>query len=305
MQLVLTIVAASLIATSLGASPAMPIAAARMDFAADVPLIESDGLPCAAVRIADGSELIFGIDTGNVNTTVDLKVAKAAGLQLTAVPPPVAPGFYLATLPDQHVGAVTLVGRRVVVFDFGANKMPPKIGGALAYTAFKDRVVQIDYVAHRVRISGVLTGPVALAEPRDRFSLITFGKEGPPIVVAQGFELEGKPVTAQVDTMYTGSFLIYTASIGKLGLESLAKTPTTSFFPFTDGGVDMKVAAVQSESFHGNRLGAAKPKVYFPTPGVHEPDGLFDATVGAAFFRGSILTFDFRDGTISVLRPGE
>jgi hypothetical protein len=304
MRPVAAIVAAFLLANCLGAEPATPGPATRIDFAADVPLVESDGVPCVAVRIADGSELLFGIDTGNVNTTVDLKVAKAAGLQLSAVPPPAPPGFYLATLPDQHVGAATLVSRRVLVFDFGANKMPPKIAGALAYTAFKDRAVQIDYVAHRVRISGVLTGPIALPEPKDRFSLITFGKEGPPIVVAMGFELEGKPVTSQVDTMYTGSLLIYTASIGRLGLESLAKAPATRFFPFTDGGVNMKVAAARSESFHGNRIAAAEPEVYFPTPGVHEPDGLFDATVGTAFFRGSILTLDFHGDTISVLWPG-
>lgn len=282
----------------------MPGAATGIVFAADVPLIELDGLPCVAVKIAAGPELLFGIDTGNVNTTVDLKVAKAAGLELSPVPPPAPPGFYLATLPDQHLGAAVLNGRRVLVFDFALGKMPPRIAGALAYTVFKDRILQIDFVAKRVRISGVISNPVGLPEPQDHFSLITFGKQGPPIVVAQGFELDGNPVTAQVDTMYTGSFVIYTDSIGKLGLESLARTSAASFFPFTDGGVNMKVAVARSESFHGHRLVAVEPKVYFPTQGVHEPDGLFDATVGAAFFKGSILTLDFHGGVISVVRPG-
>jgi hypothetical protein len=303
MRSVFAIGAACLFVGSLRADPAMPAHGTPIVFTGDVPLIESDGLPCVRVRIAGGPELLFGIDTGNANSTVDLKVAKAAGLQLTGVPPPAPPGFFLATLPDQHVGAATLASRRVLVFDFAENQIPTKIAGTLAYTALKDRILQVDYVAKRVRISDVLTGPVSLTEPRDRFSLITFGKNGPPIVVAHGFEVDGKPVTAQVDTMYTGSLLIYTASIGKLGLGSLAKTPDTRFFPFTDGGVNMKVAGVPSESFDGSRLKEAEPKVYFPTTGVHEPDGLFDATVGVAFFRGSILTLDFHGGAISVVRP--
>jgi hypothetical protein len=295
--------AASLLASTLAGGMPEPAAATQIEFAADVPLIESDGVPCVEVSIGDGTSLLFGIDTGNANTTLDAKAAKAAGLDLTALAPPAPPGFSLATLPAQRVGVVTLAGRRVVVFDYAANQMPAKIAGTLAYTAFKDRIVQIDYVARRVRITGVLTSPAALPEPSDHFSLITFGRNGPPIVVAHGFELDGRPVTAQVDTMYSGSLLIYTEAIGRLGLETLDKTPDAEFFPYTDGGVNMKVAAARSETFHGNRLVAAAPKVYFPTKGVHEPDGLFDATVGIALFRESVLTLDFHDGTISLLQP--
>ena len=40
--------------------------------------------------------------------------------------------------------------------------------------------------------------------------------------------------------------------------------------------------------------------VYFPTPGVHEPDGLFEATVGLGVFGKSVLTLDFHDKTLSV-----
>jgi len=274
-----------------------------MQFAADVPLVESDGVPCVSVRIGDGPELLFGIDTGNVNSLVDTNVAKAAGLTITAIPPPVPAGYFRAIIPVLHLGTLVLEGRHALAFDFAANKMPT-IAGTLAYTAFKDRIVQIDFIARRVRITGVLDRPTAIPAPSDRFSLITFGKDGPPIVVAQGFELDGRPVSAQLDTMYTGSLVIYTASIAKLGLEARAHTGSTEFFALTDGGVNMKVASAASESFHGIPLGAADRKVYFPTPGVHEPDGLFDATAGLALFRDAVLTLDFHDGTLSVTRPG-
>jgi hypothetical protein len=296
------VAAAMLVAPSLrGQAPTRQVGGG-IEFAADLPLVESDGVPCVNVRVGDGPDLLFGIDTGNVNTCVDLRVAQSAGLGLTALAPPAPEGFFRATVPVLRLGAIAIVGTHVLAFDFAGNQMP-KMAGTLAYTAFKDRIVQIDYAAHRVRISNVLSGPSVLPGPAAHFSLITFGKEGPPIVVAHGFELEGKAVSAQVDSMYTGSLLIYTASIPKLGLQALANTPATEFFALTDGGVNMKVAAAASESFLGTPLGGGKPKVYFPTPGVHEPDGLFDATVGLGLLRNAVLTLDFHDSTLSVTKP--
>jgi hypothetical protein len=295
-------IAACLIAGGLAAQP--PKAKGGIVFATDVPLVESDGVPCVNAIIGDGPELLFGIDTGNVSSALDTGTAKSAGLAVSAIPPPAPPGFLRAIIPALHIGAVTLAGPHALVLDFAANQMPPKLAGTLAYTAFRDRVVQIDYAARRVRITAVLGAPAAMPSPSDHFSLVTFGANGPPIVVAQGFELNGRPVTAQVDSMYTGSLLVYTASIGRLGLGELEGTAVPEFFPLTDGGVKMKAALARSESFHGIPLGGSGPKVYFPTPGVHEPDGLFDATVGAALFRDAVLTLDFRDGMISVSRPG-
>jgi hypothetical protein len=294
--------AACLVAGGLSAQP--PKAPAGIAFAADVPLVESDGLPCVNAVIGDGPELLFGIDTGNVNNALDTRVAKSAGLAVSAIPPPTPAGYFRAVFPALRIGAVTLEGPHALVFDFAANQMPTKIAGTLAYTAFKDRVVQIDFAAGRVRISAVLGAPAAMPAPSDRFSLVTFGRAGPPIVVARGFEINGRAVTAQVDTMYTGSLLIYTDSVARLGLGDLAANGKPEFFALTDGGVNMRAAAARSESFHGIPLGGIHPKVYFPTPGVHEPDGLFDATVGVALLQDAVLTLDFRDGMISVSRPG-
>jgi hypothetical protein len=273
-------------------SPVPPI-----EFAADLPLVMADGMPCIEVRVGDGSPVLFGIDTGDVNSVIDTRVAKAAGLKLVALPPPVSADIYKAVVPELHMGPLSFAGRTAVVMDFVKNQLPPKMGGTLAYTFFKDRILQVDFHNRRVRISAVLTSPVALPGTTDRFSLITFGKSGPPIVVASGFGINGRPITAQVDTLYTGSLLIYSASVEKLGLGAPARTGTTEFFPFTDGGVNMKVTVAESETFHGIDL---ERRLYFPTPGVHEPDSLFDATVGLGILNDTVLTLDFHDGTLSV-----
>jgi hypothetical protein len=184
-----------------------------------------------------------------------------------------------------------------------SQKQMPSVDGTLAYTAFKDRVVQLDFAAHKFRISEEQAGsPTKCDAGCDKISLITFGKDGPEIVVAEGFEINGKKVSAQVDTMYAGTLLIYTAAIEKLGLSAAAKTTKMRDFPFTDGGVQMKEAAAEKESFHGIALGGTAPPVYFPAESDgHEPDGLFAGTVGLEMLAGAVVTLDFHGMTISVM----
>jgi hypothetical protein len=273
-------------------------------FAAEVPLLDCNGLPCVEARMGTGPNLKMGIDTGNVDSVLDLSYAEAAGLKSTAPLPAGAPsGMFRTVIPSISVGSVKLTNVAALAMglsDMIAQNQMPQADGTLAYTAFKDRILEIDFVARKVRISEVLTAPVACAGSCDKISLIKFGNEGPPIVVADGFAINGKRVSAQIDTLYSGTLLVYTASIEKLQLGEAAKTTKSRDFPFTDGGVKMKEAPAEKEGFHGVVLSGPAPLVYFPTPDVHEPDGLFDATVGVELFYKAALTLNFHDMTVSV-----
>ncbi|MGC1482274.1 MAG: hypothetical protein WA789_00640 [Candidatus Acidiferrum sp.] len=278
--------------------------AVGIKFATEVPLLDCDGLPCVEARIGTGPLLKMGIDTGNVASVLDSAYAEAAGLKPTAPLPAGAPsGIFRTVIPSIGVGGVQLTNVGTLAMslsDMISQNQMPHVNGTLSYTAFKNRILQIDFVGRKVRISGVLTAPVACTGACDKISLINFGNDGPPIVVAEGFEMNGKKVTAQIDTMYGGSLLVYTASIEKLHLAEAAKTNKSREFPFTDGGVKMKEALAEKEGFHGLTLSGPAPLVYFPTPEVHEPDGLFDATVGIDLFYKAVLTLNFHDMTVSV-----
>jgi len=273
-------------------------------FATEVPLLDCDGVPCIEAHIGNGPVLKLGIDTGNVDSVLDTAFAKAAELKPVGSMPAGAPeGMFRTTIPAVSVGPVKLENVRalaMVLGDMIAQNQMPHVDGTLAYTAFKDRALQLDFAAHKLRISEVLTAEKKCAGACDKISLITFGKEGPPIVVAKGFEINGQAITAQVDTMFTGTLLVYTTAIEKLQLADAARTTKARDFPLTDGGVKMKEAVASKEGFHGTGLGPRIPLVYFPTPDVHEPDGLFDATVGLEIFYGAVLTLDFHDMTIAV-----
>jgi hypothetical protein len=211
-------------------------------------------------------------------------------------------------IPALHIGSMTLSQVTAAGMDLTemvAQNQMPDVAGTLAYPAFKDRIIQLDFVANKFRVSDLLTAPVKCTGRCDTISLITFGNEGPPIVVADGFSINTQKVTAQIDTMYTGSMLIYTASIDKLSLNGANSTTDTRMFPLTDGGAGMRVADASEEGFQGLTLAKDGAKVYFPTEAVHEPDALFDATVGLELFRDSILTLDFHDMTLSLDKPAK
>jgi hypothetical protein len=282
---------------------------AGIKFVAEVPLLDCDGTPCVDARIGESKIVRLGIDTGNVDSVVDSKVAEAAGLKPLAPPKPGAPaGMFRTAFTSVHMGSLTLINVPAIGMDLSemiSQKQMPHVAGTLAYPAFKDRILQLDFAAHKLRVSDVLTGPIKCTGVCDTMSLITFGNEGPPIVVADGFEINGVKVSAQVDTMYTGSLLVYTASIAKLSLSGAAQTTDMRLFPLTDGGVNMKSAGAQQEGFNGLTLAKDGAKVYFPTETVHEPDGLFDATVGLELFRDAVLTLDFHDMTIAVAKTAK
>ena len=266
--------------------------------ATGVPLLECSGLPCVDVTVAGGKHLKMLIDTGNVNSVLDRTMAEGIGIILQPVKGPDGkpyPGYASGTIPNIRVGDVALGDIKMLVVNLKSSidkGVMPAADGALAYTAFKDRVLTIDYMNHRVNVSGVLKAAAPCPQSCGTITNPTFGKQGPPIVVTTGFQLNGKPLTMQIDTLYEGTMLIYPTSVDKLGLAGQQSSAKTRMFPFTDGGVPMMESTASKESFE-NQLLRKNATLYFATPKVHLPDGMFDGTVGNELFLGHVLTLDF------------
>ena len=68
----------------------------------------------------------------------------------------------------------------------------------------------------------------------------------------------------------------------------------------------MLAASAHSMGF-GKQIIAKSPTMYFVGDGknpVHQPDGLFDGTVGNALFAHSVVTLDFHAMTLDVAPAG-
>jgi hypothetical protein len=262
---------------------------------AGVPMAECGGVVCAQFQSGQVPIKLL-IDTGNAVSVLDLARAQAMKLELAPYKRAngeVVPGYQSAVLKNLQLGEETLGDVQVLVADMKddiAKGTFPKSDGALSYRAIKERVLTLDFRAHRMS----LTGPIAECKSNcGTLSYPTFGPKGPPIVVTSGFEVNGVPVSMQVDTLYTGTMLIFPTAVDKTGLTAESRATKIRHFPFTDGGVDMIEAQVAHEAFLGRPL-RVPARVYFATQKVHTPDGLFDGTVGAELFKNRKVTLDFK-----------
>jgi len=274
-------------------------------FAATLPFRDCDGLICIQARIDGGALRTLALDTGNVVSTLPADTARSLGWHATPLSRAgrAIPGVRDGGSHEITLGRVRLDAHFVALERKLLGEHPPPADGTLAYTAFKDRIVQIDYPHHRLRISG----PVASSAPPPAggsLKQVTFGRHGPPVVVGAPFEVHGHTLRAQIDTMFTGTLLVYDAALGRLGLR---KQGTPTFFGYTDGGVNLLAAPARPPGFAGRPLLGGRPPLYFVGTGanpVHQPDGLFEATAGNALFAHSVVTLDFHAMTLDVRPSG-
>jgi hypothetical protein len=260
-------------------------------------MLECSGLPCVEIVTAQGKHLRMLMDTGDSESILDTAVAKEMGLATNPVNgadgKPVE-GYSQAQLNGVALGDAALGNVKVLVTDIATyikQDRMPNCDGTLAYTVFKDRILELDYKKKTVRTSAAITADLKCPGFCGDLTYPTFGQKGPHVLVATGFTVNRQPLTAQIDTLYSGTLLVFPPSVAKLGLTSQSSSAIKEFFPYTDGGVDMMKAQVENEAF-GSRVLATQPPVFFATPAVHLPDGMFDGTVGHALFKDVVLTLD-------------
>jgi hypothetical protein len=277
-------------------------ARAAVPFAAEIPFDPCDGLICMKVSLDGAAPRTLMLDTGNAHSTLITDVAKELSwtLQPAQRNGAAVDGIFLAGDHKVALGAVQ-GSEPFYVFDRKLlGEYPPPVDGSITYDFFKDRVLQIDYPKHVLRISNVISTPVlGKGSTTGSLKMITFGERGPPVVVASPFMLGGKVVHAQIDTVFTGTMVVYDAALDALGLR---KSGAPTLFKYTDGGVDL-LAGHTGEIRFGKHAIAGIDTLYFVGDGknpVHQPDNLFDATVGNALFANSVVTLDFHAMTIDV-----
>lgn len=244
------------------------------------------GLPCIDVSLQDGKHLRMLIGLGDADTVVDLTAAKNLGIA--------AGPTETAVLNGVHLGAASLGDISIQVKDLRSKiekKQLPQADGVLGYNAFHDRLVQIDYKRQAIRVSEPLTADVKCSGFCGDISMVDFAKDDPPVLATTGFSINGKSVIAQVDTLYTGTMVVYPAAIAKLDLQMQSGVNAIQFFPYTDGGVGMREGHAKTEAF-GPRAIGHNAALFFAMSPMPTPDGSLDATVGAGLLTGHVLYID-------------
>lgn len=268
----------------------------------EVPLLDCAGIPCVEMTGADGKTFRLLIDLAEVNSFLDTKQAKAMGLPLQ--PLKGSDGNDISEIqqtvvPGAHLGDLPMGDFPFMVLDTATPKpdrqkqQPLPADGALTYSAFKSRVLQIDYAHHVLRISEPQTAPGACPGTCSNLMIKHFGGDyGPMTLTTGGFVINGQPIDVQLDTLFTGTVVIYPASVEKLGLKKQSKSKQKENFPYVQGGLTLVRFDGASASFGAVPLTQNGP-LYFGTPDDHFPAVHFDATVGWGLLSHAVVTFDF------------
>jgi hypothetical protein len=272
-----------------------------------IQLQDCSALLCVDMTAGGGKTVHLVLDLGERNAYLSLRAAKSLALDLQPlkdkdgnaigdVQQTIVPGAKLGDLPMGDFPFMVIdtapdpsqqePGKAVL-----AKPLPGD--GALTYGAFQNRFVQLDIANHVLRVSE----PQSDAQPcpHECSDLITkhFGQFGPVTITADGFAVNGQPVDAQIDTLFTGTMLIYPAAIEKLDLKKQSKSKDKQVFPYIHDGIELAQSNSATESYRNIPLAQNAP-VYFPLKNEAFANMRFDATVGDALLSHAVVTFDFK-----------
>ena len=280
------------------------VALAAPAFVAELPFKPCEGLICIEASLDGAPARTLMLDTGNAHSTLIADAARELKWTLKPVERggSVVGGIYVGGEHRVGLGGVSGPEPFYVFERAMLGIYQPPVDGSLSYDFFKDRVLEIDYPHHRIRFTNPIATPVPAdkAEGTGALRLITFGERGPPVVVGSPFMVNGKSVRAQIDTVFTGTMLIYDSALATL---RLTKEGDAQLFKYTDGGVELRAGRSDSIGFAKRGLVGGARTLYYVGEGknpVHQPDGMFDATVGNALFGNCVVTLDFHAMTLDV-----
>jgi predicted aspartyl protease len=242
------------------------------------------------------------LDTGVDPSVVDLETAKSAGLKLAGGHEVSGGGSshnvgYETSLPIVRLGALTATKVDAGAMDLSplSTKLGRPIGGILGYSLLKGRIVQIDYPNRKVRFCA--TAP-SCAGDSQTCATLSFRYRG--AILASGVTVDGKPVTAHVDTGSNSYFQFTPAAVDKLGLgEDLAHSHESSSLGF-NGDLKNREGTVRNVTV--GSISVNEPTVIFFGKGMGMDKELWDLRIGSAFLMDYAVMLDFRHGQITLTR---
>lgn len=242
------------------------------------------------------------LDTGNPSSTIDLEAARGFGLTLDESKKrkmgagPDAPDYYPLALARVRLGSETFTDCVFVAAPLSATIADAygiTCDGTLGYGVFKERVLQIDFPARKLRLLG--SSPGATASSSAPIVWRPFQKGTPPLVTVDGLRIGGRTVPAQVDTFFAGSLILFADKVAGLETPGAKDVPEVYFEQAKLPAARLKEAA----AFGGATYPAGQP-VYVAGKGARLPQTEIAAVLGNAFFQDSVLTLDFKNDRLIV-----
>jgi predicted aspartyl protease len=268
-------------------SPRRPAAApAQTSLAGDtsVPLTPVEHLMAVSATVNGHGPYRFVIDTGSAAMLhVSSRLASALHLPQVGTVLEGAPGGGMVPVPLVRVGSVTIGGARFdgIEASVGAELGDIRSDGVIGLGLFAQLTATIDFPHRALRLSHA-------GLPASGAHVVAFTRERgvPQIEVRVG----GVSLTADVDTGGPGGLTVpESAALPLRGQPTVVGTGRT-----TTGEFEIRAATLDGD------LDIAGWTRHAPT--VDIVAAFPNASIGSAFLRGYILTFDMPDGRLAVTR---
>ena len=262
------------------------------------------------VKIAGKGPYSMLLDTDTDPTAIDLATARELGLRLDARSFPASGGgteanlVQLTRLPTVELGGV--MAKDVAAGAIDLKKLSAKLGrplqGVLGYSFLKDRIVQIDYPASKIRFY------TETPYPGIQNSANTVNKIAMPFrydggVVIDSVFINGQKVKATLDTGSSETFALTPEAVAIIGLDEETQDGPAAKSVGYNGEFERKSGVLKSVRI--GRLSIESAPAAFWPPGSGHDKKNYQVNIGNGFFKDYLMTFDFRAKMVVFEQPDD
>jgi predicted aspartyl protease len=245
------------------------------------------------------------LDTGTDPSAIDLATAKELGLKLSSAGGPVSGGgtdrnlAYEMKLPLVETGGLTVKNVLALAIDLSkvAERLGKPLQGVLGHSLLNGRVVQIDYANRVVRFYS--KSPFTKTNNTSKRTVLPFHYDDN--VLIDDVFVNGKKVVGNLDTGSSGSFSLTPAAVTYLGLEEEVSRATVSTSVGFNNVAENREGKVSNVTIGG--ISVDGPTVVFFGKGTGRDKKPWGVNIGNEFFKGFVLTIDYRNKLITLEKP--
>jgi predicted aspartyl protease len=251
------------------------------------------------VKIAGKGPYSMLVDTDTDPSAIDLATAKELGLKLDSRSYPATGGgteanlFQMTKLPTVELG--TVMAKDVVAGAIDLKKLAGKlerpIHGVLGYSFLRDRIIQIDYPASKIRFYAEFPYPGIQNAPNTVNKIAMAFRYDDGVLIDSVF-INGQKLKATLDTGSSETFALTPEAVATLGLEEEAQNAEVEKSVGYNGEYESKSGVLKSVRI--GRLSVDSAPAAFLAAGTGHDKKKFQVNIGNGFFKDYLLTFDFR-----------
>jgi predicted aspartyl protease len=275
----------------------------------EVPFELSHNEIVVAVKIGGKGPFSMLVDTDTDPSAIDLATARDLGLNMGSKGFPASGGgteanvVYLTRLPLVELGDIAAKEVSAAAIDLSkiAGKLGRPIHGVLGYTFLRDRIVQIDYPASRIRFYSEPPYPPGIQYTPNTVNRVALTFRYEDGVLIDAVYVNGQKMRATLDTGSSGTFALTPDAVKMLALEEYLQDAQTEESVGYNGAYQRKIGVLKFVRI--GRLSVDQAQATFWLPGTGHDHKKFQVNIGNGFLKDYVVTFDFRSKIVVLERP--